>query len=266
MFGAQVVAARFPLCRESRLVSPRASPPSPLLFPSPPVLQAVRHRHEPTDDATAARPVRQPLTPWDFCLCRCRGPARPAQDDPRYAPARSRTPTCVLRRCACSACAAASAVRVCTSVSGSRASCAISVRRALSASTDWSISLSSASSATGLIAPPNLILAPLYDRSRFYLVLASAEVCWRTIRWCGPCSILRRWPPVFGEERRFRGRSDAQSIEVAHLSGWRAGDLRGHFGRGTDNDVCAQTSIGRARSYGRWPRPRPPAPKRWSEP
>jgi hypothetical protein len=34
----------------------------------------------------------------------------------------------------------------------------------------------------------------------------------------------------------------------------------GHFGRGADNNVCALTSIVRARSYGRWPRPAPPAP------
>ena len=64
--------------------------------------------------------------------------------------------------------------------------------------------------------------------TRFQNVLASWTACWsthETFTW-GKLA-LRRWCSVFDHERRFCGRSDAQSIQVTDLSGGHSGDLEG---------------------------------------
>lgn len=65
-------------------------------------------------------------------------------------------------------------------------------------------------------------------RTRFRLVLVRFLRCWceaeprRYLRLR-----VRRSLPVAGQERQFRGRSHAQSVQVAHLSRWCAGHLQG---------------------------------------
>ena len=65
--------------------------------------------------------------------------------------------------------------------------------------------------------------------TRFYLVLVRISSCWCAAarRMGGQGLRFRRSLPVSGQERRFRGRLHAQSIQIAHLSRWCAGHLQG---------------------------------------
>jgi len=62
-----------------------------------------------------------------------------------------------------------------------------------------------------------------------------SALCWRIVSPVGERKKIEvrpspRLPPLWaglGNERRSRGRSYAQSIQVAHLSRWRPGDLQG---------------------------------------